>query len=93
LFSFVDSANNPHLCAIGDMSSLTPLQLRLRKVIWPRITGAKLPFMTVLGKVTRPYPRRNKENSRSDSTPPITVFGKAQKEAAHPPAKRRQPQP
>ena len=52
LFSFVDSANNPHLCANGDMSSLTPLQLRLRKVICPRIAGEKLPFMSEVVKVT-----------------------------------------
>jgi hypothetical protein len=49
--------------------------------------------MTVYGKVARPYPIQTKENCRSYPNSPITIFGKVQKKAAHPPAKRREPQP
>jgi hypothetical protein len=49
LSSFVDSKNNACPCATGDTSSPTPLQLRVREVLWPRIAKPTLPKMTVYG--------------------------------------------
>jgi hypothetical protein len=47
-----------------------------------------LPKLTVFGKVRMPRPIRSKENHRGYRVTPITILGKAPKEAAGPSAQR-----
>jgi hypothetical protein len=87
LSSFVESLNNSSRFAKGDMSSPTPLQLRVREIVWLPIIGAALPTMTVFGKVPPPYPIWSNENRRGYRVTPIIIFGKAQKTVTGPSGK------
>jgi len=57
----------------------TSLQLRVRKVVWPRIVVAALPFMTVYGDASILRSRWELEFNHRYPAIPIIVFGKARK--------------
>jgi hypothetical protein len=79
-----DTASVPKACGpCGQRGPRRPEDLTFETVALPKLRLAH-PRMTVFGKVARLKPRRNKENSRRNSTSPITIFGKAPKEAAGP---------
>jgi hypothetical protein len=89
----------PELCAPNAFIPLETLQSSTRaatvlsQLRQEGLARERDPYMTVLDKVPPPYPIWSNENRRSNSTALTIILSKAQNEAAHPPAKRRQPQP